>query len=46
MRTEEERENHRSGGWERWERKMMGLKKSPYHAYQAVKLAKCIAMGY
>ena len=45
MRTEEEWENHRIGGLERWERNIMGLTDSPYHACQAVTWAKGIVMG-
>ena len=45
MRIEEEWVNHRSGGWEMWELKMMGLTDSPYHACQAVTWAKCISTG-
>ena len=45
MRIEEEWVNHRSGGWEMWELKMMGLTDLPYHACQAVTWANCIAMG-
>ena len=34
-----------SGGWERWERKMMGITDSPYYACQVVTWDKCISMG-
>ena len=44
-RTEEEWKSHRSGGWERCEQKMMGITELPYHACQAVKCDKCIAIG-
>ena len=30
--TEKEWEMNRSGGWERWEQKMMGITDSPYYA--------------
>ena len=40
MRTEKEWERHRSGVWEKWDQKMMGITDSPYHAYQAVTWAK------
>ena len=35
----------RSGGWERWERNMMGITDLTYHEYQAVTWDKCIPMG-
>ena len=44
MRTEEEWEGGRLGRWKRWERKIMGLTDSPYHAYQTVKWAKELAI--
>ena len=44
LRTEEEWEKCRSGGWEMWERKMMGLTDSPYHACKAVTWEKCRVM--
>ena len=46
VRTEEGWDRDRSGGWERWESKMMGLADLHYHAYQAVTWDKRIAMGY
>ena len=45
VRKEEEWESHRIGGWERWERKIMGITDSVYHMFQAVTWAKRIAMG-
>ena len=44
VRTEEEWEKHRSGGWEMWERKMMGLTESHYHTCQTLTWAKRIDM--
>ena len=34
--TEKEWERHRSGYWEMWERKIIRLTDSTYHAFQAV----------
>ena len=33
-------------GWERWERKIMGLTNSPYHTCQEVTWSKTIVLGY
>ena len=35
----------RLGGWERWERKIMGTTDSPYHEYQELTWAKELALG-
>ena len=35
----------RSGGWERRERNMMGIKDLTYHKCQAVTWDKCISVG-
>ena len=44
VRTEEDLERSCLGRWGRWDRKMMGLKISPYYACQAVKWAKATAL--
>ena len=45
VRTKEEWEMYRSGCWERWKQKIMGIIDSPYHEYQAMTWDNCIAMG-
>ena len=36
----------RSGGWERWERNMMGITDLTYHECQAVMWDKCIQIDW
>ena len=43
--TEEEWGKDRSGGWEIWERNIMGLTDSTYHAFQVVTWAEIVALG-
>ena len=45
VRTEDYWERDRLGGWERWERNIMRLTDSPYHAYQVVTWANTITLG-
>ena len=44
--TEEGLENYRPGGWEIWERKIMGLTDSTYHAFQVMTRSKGLFWGY
>ena len=45
VRNGEDWERVYLGGWEIWERNMMGLTDSPYHACQTVTWARKIALG-
>ena len=45
VRNEEEQEKPRPGGWEIWERKIMGLTDLPYHVCQAVMWDRGVALG-